>query len=176
MQNDDATSPPGESWKFHNFTLIAIPVAWISAFVVAFILVITLGSLWRFSPGGFDFSFIATIGLLLIAGFFLIPGMDVRPSLKAAIAAAAGGVLFALALIAKWQGGITSDVMVGGLLPASDATGYFSGALNFLHQGVLHEWATRRPLTSLQLASLLSLGGGSLRFAVGVLMGRWAEP
>lgn len=79
------------------------------------------------------------------------------------------GFLFGLALSSKWVTPITTDVLLGGYLPISDAQGYFQGAIAFREVGHLTDWATRRPLTSLQLAGLLGLCGGSLRCTVVLL-------
>lgn len=81
-------------------------------------------------------------------------------------ACGATGLLFGIVLTSKWLAPESGAVLFAGLLPVSDGSNYFAGALSFLHTGELSSWATRRPLSPLQLAALLGLGGESLRFAV----------
>lgn len=76
-----------------------------------------------------------------------------------------GLALFGFLLAAKWQAMASSDVILGGLLPRSDAANYLDGALHFLQFGELTAWTSRRPLSALHLAGLLEIGG-SLHFAL----------
>jgi hypothetical protein len=51
-------------------------------------------------------------------------------------------VLCLLVLLISWtNGGIQDYNTIGGLLPYSDAAGYFDGAERLLHDGVLTPWA-----------------------------------
>lgn len=79
---------------------------------------------------------------------------------------AIGLITLGFLLSAKWQTLLSSGVIFAGLLPNSDAAGYFAGALHFLEHGELTGWSTRRPLSTLYLASLLEFSGGSLQHAL----------
>lgn len=46
---------------------------------------------------------------------------------------------------------------VGGVIPYSDASGYFTGAHRFIENGVLDSWNMRRPLNTLLLAFYLKI-------------------
>ncbi len=84
--------------------------------------------------------------------------------------AVTGFSLFALSLAGKWSAALTSDVILGGLLPISDAADYYAGALSLLHLGELTEWTTRRPLFALQLATLIGPAGATLPLAIGLMV------
>lgn len=78
-------------------------------------------------------------------------------------------VLFSIPLIYKWQTAGFYGYLIGGLLPWSDATGYFSGAQHLINDGNLTQWATRRPLFGGFLAVLLSAAGNNLQVTVAIL-------
>jgi hypothetical protein len=103
------------------------------------------------------------VALLILAGFGVVrPGAE---KWGIPLAVTLGLPLCGFLLAAKWQGMTSSDVILAGLLPNSDAAGYFAGALHFLQQGGLSPWTTRRPLSVLHLAGLLDIGG-SLHLAL----------
>ncbi|MFN4283659.1 MAG: hypothetical protein ACK4NA_13555 [Alphaproteobacteria bacterium] len=77
--------------------------------------------------------------------------------------------VFAIAVCLKYASGVSSDVMLFGLFPASDANGYLIGAVSYLENGRLSEWATRRPFAALHLAGLLALTGHDLRVSLVLL-------
>jgi hypothetical protein len=66
-------------------------------------------------------------------------------------------VLFSIPLIYKWQTAGFYGYLIGGLLPWSDAAGYYSGAQHLIYDGYLTSWATRRPLFSGFLTVVLLL-------------------
>jgi hypothetical protein len=72
-------------------------------------------------------------------------------------------ILFGLPLIYKWQTARFYGYMFGGLLPWSDAQGYYTGAHHLMYDGNLSSWATRRPLFAGFLAVLLSNTGNNLQ-------------
>jgi len=78
-------------------------------------------------------------------------------------------VLFSLPLIYKWQTAGFYGYLIGGLLPWSDAAGYYSGAQHLLYDGYLTSWATRRPLFGGFLAVLLSATGNNLQVTLAIL-------
>ena len=59
--------------------------------------------------------------------------------------------------------------LIGGLLPWSDAAGYYSGAQHLIYDGYLTEWATRRPLFSGFLAVLFSATSDNLQITLAIL-------
>jgi hypothetical protein len=78
------------------------------------------------------------------------------------------GGLFALALAALWQDVAIHYNAIGGLLPFSDAQGYYFEA-NRLLDGHPLAWSARRPLFTAFLAVLLA-GTGSLSVALAVMV------
>lgn len=78
-------------------------------------------------------------------------------------------VLFSVPLIYKWQSAGFYGYLIGGLLPWSDAAGYYSGAQHLIYEGYLTEWATRRPLFSGFLAVLFSATGDNLQITLAIL-------
>lgn len=78
-------------------------------------------------------------------------------------------VLFSLPLIYKWQTAGFYGYLIGGLLPWSDASGYYSGAQQLIYDGYLTSWATRRPLFGGFLAVLLSATGNDLQVTLAIL-------
>jgi hypothetical protein len=79
--------------------------------------------------------------------------------------------LFALRLVAMWRMDKVNPHLVGGLLPYSDASSYYTEALRLLEFGQF-SWATvnaGRPLWPGTVATLLSITGGDLQIAVALL-------
>lgn len=67
-----------------------------------------------------------------------------------------------LVLLINWSNGGTLDVSaIGGILPYSDATGYFEGAERLVYDGQLTQWTERRPLNAAFLAARLILTGNN---------------
>src|SRR5215211_2539431 len=77
--------------------------------------------------------------------------------------------LFSVPLIYKWQTAGYYGYLIGGLLPWSDAQGYYSGAYQLIYYGQLNSWATRRPLFGAFLAVLLSLTGQNLQITLAIM-------
>jgi len=76
--------------------------------------------------------------------------------------------LFSLPLAALWQDAAVHHNAIGGLLPWSDAGGYYYDAQR-LHDGHLLGWSARRPLFTGLLASLLAVTGGNLQTSLASL-------
>ncbi|MCP5065869.1 MAG: hypothetical protein GY946_04820 [bacterium] len=68
--------------------------------------------------------------------------------------------LFAVPLIYAWTTDLNGSFAFGGLLPWSDAHGYFVGALHFLNTEEITPWNQRRPLNVPWNAVRLAIGGG----------------
>ncbi|HEV2524586.1 MAG TPA: hypothetical protein VGU44_05600, partial [Gammaproteobacteria bacterium] len=84
-----------------------------------------------------------------------------------------GTALFLLPLIHAWmmyplglENQQTSYSALGGLIPWSDAEGYFQGANHFLETGVLNAWNTRRPLNAILFSIRLWLTNDNFRAAL----------
>jgi len=69
-------------------------------------------------------------------------------------------------LVGVWQAGVSDGFMIGGLLPFSDAGGYYTDALRLLHGQRFSVFSSRRPLFPAFLAALLSLIDVDLRGAL----------
>ena len=79
-------------------------------------------------------------------------------------------ILFALPLSALWTTGLSNEFIIGGLIPFSDAAGYYNDANRFLEGGVFSEFSTRRPLFPGLLAVMLWMSAGNLRWALAILV------
>src|SRR5258706_5859848 len=78
-------------------------------------------------------------------------------------------VLFSIPIIYKWQTASYNGSLIGGLLPWSDAHGYYEGAYHLIYNGFLTTWATRRPLFGGFLAAMLSVAGNNLQVTLALL-------
>jgi len=77
-------------------------------------------------------------------------------------AASTTAALCLLVLLISWSNGGTLDVSaIGGILPYSDATGYFEGAERLAYDGQLTQWTERRPLNAAFFAARLILTGNN---------------
>jgi hypothetical protein len=80
-------------------------------------------------------------------------------------------ILFAMQLAAVWRSGMSkSFFLLGGLLPVSDASGYYAGALQVLEGNTLNVYASQRPLFSGVLATLLGLTHQNLQAALALFV------
>ncbi len=150
------------------------PAIAIAVFVAAF----AAGLL---SPAGLGAGFLRALPAVLCAGLLAFglallfarprwPGEgNPRSVALALVTIAALALLFGGVLASLWRLGVSGDTTFAGLLPTSDGSNYFAGALGFLHTGELSPWTTRRPLSPLLLAALLGSGGGSLRLSLAAL-------
>src|SRR5262249_36126452 len=78
-------------------------------------------------------------------------------------------LLFSLPLLALWAHVGIHGNAVGGLLPFSDASGYYYDARRLI-DGHLMGWAARRPLFPGLLATLLGLTGQNLQVTLAILV------
>jgi hypothetical protein len=78
-------------------------------------------------------------------------------------------VLFALPLRALWQDVVNHSSAVGGLLPASDAGGYYADALRLL-SGEPLGWSSRRPLFVGLLSTLLAATDRNLQLSIALMV------
>ncbi len=85
----------------------------------------------------------------------------------------AGGALvaalFLMPLAVAWSSGRTEYLSIGGLLPWSDARGWFTGLLHLMYFDEYQPWSVRRPLNPAFLAGLWLVSGKTLQ---GLLMVR----
>ena len=103
-------------------------------------------------------------GLNRIAAFptrTTIPG----PALAGALLAIAI-VIVVLPLVTHWWTGRSIYLALGGLLPWSDASGWFSRSIQFLHTEVIPPWGLRRPLHTVFSGGLLFLTGERLQLVL----------
>jgi len=143
---------------------VALPL--ISYFAV---LKIGVPAVLDLSPLSVLFPIVAIIGVLLLVALS-------RTSRAAHSAAAALTiVLFALPLSARWHSGRSDGTQFGGLLPFSDANGYYHCARVLAEGGDLRQSAypvfcSRRPLFTAALAGLLALTHQNLRWTLALLV------
>jgi hypothetical protein len=130
---------------------------------------ILLTGIWVGVEGTKNIPTIATAVMMMVAAGFALATDRLRPIWATAALVVAGFAIFGLALASIWRAGFSSDLLVIGLLPISDAGEYLKGALKLLTDGSYHSWAARRPLTAIYLAALLDLTGGDLRLVAAIL-------
>jgi hypothetical protein len=78
--------------------------------------------------------------------------------------------LFALALSALWNSGVSDAYIIGGLLPWSDASGYYWDARRVLEGGTFSYFSSRRPLYIGMLSAVLGLTQQNLQIALAILV------
>jgi hypothetical protein len=81
---------------------------------------------------------------------------------RSIVAASSILALCLLTLLINWSNGGTQDVSaIGGVLPYSDAAGYFEGAEHLVYDGRLTPWNERRPFNATFLAARFILTGNN---------------
>ena len=78
--------------------------------------------------------------------------------------------LFALTVSGLWTSGVSEPSIVGGLMPFSDAAGYYSDARRLLEGQLFSAFSSRRPLFAGMLSALLALTGRNLQLTLAVLV------
>ncbi len=78
--------------------------------------------------------------------------------------------LFALTVSGLWASGVSEPSILGGLIPFSDAAGYYSDARRLLEGQLFSSFSSRRPLFAGMLAALLGLTGRNLQLTLAVLV------
>jgi len=78
--------------------------------------------------------------------------------------------LFALTVSGLWASGVSEPSILGGLMPFSDAAGYYSDARRLLEGQLFSPFSSRRPLFAGMLSVLLGLTGRNLQLTLAVLV------
>ena len=78
--------------------------------------------------------------------------------------------LFALGLSGLWASGQTEPQVIGGLLPTTDAGEYYFNALRFLNGSLFSDYASRRPLFSAFLSTVLFITEKNLQAALALMV------
>jgi hypothetical protein len=78
--------------------------------------------------------------------------------------------LFAFSLAGIWASTKTENYLVSGLLPFSDASFQYAGALKLLDYGELNGTASRRPISAELIALLLAATNRNLQLALSILV------
>ena len=78
--------------------------------------------------------------------------------------------LLALAVSGLWASGVSEPNILGGLLPFSDAAGYYSDARRLLEGQLFSSFSSRRPLFAGMLSALLWVTGRNLQLTIAVLV------
>lgn len=78
-------------------------------------------------------------------------------------------LLFIFPLAGLWESGMSESVIVGGLLPYSDAHGYYMNAQRLLTGSYYTSFAARRPLFTGFLALLLWVSNNNLQITLSVM-------
>ncbi len=79
-------------------------------------------------------------------------------------------VLFALPLSYLWSGGVTTQGIIGGLMPLHDFFRYYTQARNLLAGDLIHGASAWRPIFSSFLAAVLAIFQRNLQWTVGFLL------
>jgi hypothetical protein len=79
-------------------------------------------------------------------------------------------VSFALPVSGLWTSGVSEPSILGGLMPFSDAAGYYSDARRLLEGQLFSSFSSRRPLFAGMLSALLGVTGRNLQLTIAVLV------
>lgn len=79
-------------------------------------------------------------------------------------------VVFGLPLSGLWTSGISTSALIGGLLPFSDAGGYFNDARRLLDGVLFPDFSARRSMFAGMLAAVLGLTGRNLQLTLAILV------
>jgi hypothetical protein len=79
-------------------------------------------------------------------------------------------ILFALPLLGLWNNAVSAEFTIGGLLPWSDASDYYSSARRLLEGDTFSVVSSWRPLFSGMLAALLGLTQQNLQVTLAILV------
>lgn len=71
-----------------------------------------------------------------------------------------------LIVFVAWSGAVPDYHYIGGMIPWSDASGYYYGAEHLLQTGLLDSWNQRRPLNAALFSVRLGLTGGQFQYAL----------
>jgi hypothetical protein len=78
--------------------------------------------------------------------------------------------LLALTVSGLWTSGVSEPSILGGLMPFSDAAGYYSDARRLLEGQLFSSFSSRRPLFAGMLSALLWVTGRNLQLTIAVLV------
>jgi hypothetical protein len=168
----DELLPIGERQAWCLGFAVAIPAAVIGGFVVAI-----WESGWFREYVGVLAPYVAgllyvTVGVLIVVS---VPLRRLRARFRFSSVEMLGGPLalcgavlvYLVALAGKWEKGDRGGYSaIAGVIPWSDADGYFTGAQRLLFEGHLDDWNSRRPLNGAFLADRLALTNLDLRLAL----------
>ena len=108
--------------------------------------------------------------VLVPAALLLFWAHSQSPLRKRVIVVAATALLFALPLAGIWNSGNSEPSVIGGLLPWSDASGYYTSAQRLELGWPLTPFAAKRPAFVGMLATILTLAQGNLAVALAILL------
>jgi hypothetical protein len=109
-------------------------------------------------------SVVVAIALLLYPAYRLSGWIGTLASLSLTL------ILFALPLVGLWNNAVSAEFTIGGLLPWSDASGYYWDAKQLLEGGTFSDFSSRRPLFPGLLAVLLGLTQQNLQLTLAILL------
>ncbi|MDO9545183.1 MAG: hypothetical protein Q7J07_00340 [Pelolinea sp.] len=108
---------------------------------------------------------------LPVTAILLIAALSIKDQRLSTIATALVFFpLFSLALNGLWAGAYSENYVLAGLVPRSDAFGFYGGAISLMENGVQISIAQRRPLYGGFLAFILWISGGNLQIALAIMV------
>ncbi len=127
-----------------------------------------------------EISFLKTLSVLArynatrflpVTAFILLAALSLKDyRLSAITTALILFPLFSLALNGLWAGAYSENYVLSGLVPRSDAFGFYTGSISLLEKGFLAGIAVRRPLYGGFLAFILWITGGNLQITLAILV------
>jgi hypothetical protein len=106
---------------------------------------------------------------LILAGlFYSLARIPHNLAISLVVLLSAG--LCSMVLSGVWHGHVSDLATLAGLYPHSDGRSYLEGALDLLNGNELGEFASRRPLSVVFWAFLLTCGGWSLKVAMALMV------
>ncbi len=150
---------PGTQWLY--------PLAILAVGLLAYTAVLIIGI-----PSKINLILSAPDSTFLFIGIVLLLYLAFRPSgwIGTFTSFSATLILFATQLSAVWRSSAGGLFILGGLLPMSDASGYYGSALRLLEGDTFSESASYRPLSHGVLATLLGLTQQNLQVTLAILV------
>lgn len=103
---------------------------------------------------------------ILILGAVSLVVWQLKPQLQRAMLALVVLLLMLILLISTWQSGVSTWNFIAGVLPTSDAGGYYYDAQRILAGNSISDFSSRRPLFAAFFAGALAVSGNDLQIAL----------
>ena len=137
---------------------------------LSFILFAGIGCFWIYSRGlgilpTFISTFYGAVGMwIALSGVFL--ALIAKPPYRGCLVVCWLSLWFTAGLAAIRSSAITDGIVLGGIIPYSDASNYLQEASRIIEGRNMTLWGSRRPLADAYISGLLYISGGRVTLAV----------